>query len=329
MRAAPAVRALAAALALDGQERRPAVRAAVPVERAGDRRVEERALRARRRRPARFRRRRRRGGRRGPHRGWRRPQSRWARRSPRLLPSAMPTSGTTPPSGSAARRRACGRRRCGGRGGRRGPPAAWWNSRACSSISPSISSSIALVARVGDAGHARPPRARRTRRAPAHPPAPRPRTASSPFTAGASSGGASPDSAAAEVEDGVRQPAQMLVLAGDHVLVGVVDVVLPGDAGDGLVAAAERRLLAVGVRAGGAAGSRWASRALLFLAGLAHPGPRNRLETGVRRSARRSRGRRRRCPFRGATSASSIACRILASVCFSFSWMWTSLFPLA
>src|SRR5688572_31173984 len=28
-------------------------------------------------------------------------------------------------------------------------------------------------------------------------------------------------------------------------------------------------------------------------------------------------------------SAPSIACRILASVCFSFSWMWTSLLPLA
>jgi hypothetical protein len=28
-------------------------------------------------------------------------------------------------------------------------------------------------------------------------------------------------------------------------------------------------------------------------------------------------------------SASSIACRIFASVCLSFSWMWTSLLPLA
>src|SRR2546429_464524 len=28
-------------------------------------------------------------------------------------------------------------------------------------------------------------------------------------------------------------------------------------------------------------------------------------------------------------SASSIACRIFASVCFSLSWMWTSLLPLA
>src|SRR5687768_8662143 len=34
-------------------------------------------------------------------------------------------------------------------------------------------------------------------------------------------------------------------------------------------------------------------------------------------------------PFSIRISASSIACRILASVCFSRSWMWTSLFPAA
>jgi len=34
-------------------------------------------------------------------------------------------------------------------------------------------------------------------------------------------------------------------------------------------------------------------------------------------------------PFSMRHSASSIACRIFASVCFSFSWMCTSLLPVA
>ena len=132
--------------------------------------------------------------------------------------------------------------------------------------------------------------------------------------------------AAAHVGDGVAQPVELQVLAGDHVLIGVVEVVVGDQARRGDVALAHGQLVAVELgqeveQFGGV------SRALLFLAGDADAGPRNGLQPGRRRSARRSRGRCRRCPSRAGRSASSMAWRILASICLSLSWMWTSLLP--
>ncbi len=238
-----AVRPLAPALALDGQQAGEQ-RRAEGRRRPDHRRVQERALFAddvdrRRFEAGRDKRMARNSRRRATA------KSRCAARSPRLLPRATATRrgrhstqrvGRTAPG--------VGDRRSGGRCMSSSPAAAWWNKRDCSSVSPSIKSSISLwracviSATRGRQAATKPSMASASARA-------RRRTASSSFADRRDSGTRVAGHRAAHVR-GSHPPSQhqVLVFARDHVLVGVVDVVLPGHAGHRHVAAPERRLAA-------------------------------------------------------------------------------------
>ena len=188
------------------------------------------------------------------------------------------TPDATRPSASAGRPRPCRRRRRGGRAGRCGRPAPGRRS-ACARRSRRGSRCSIVRCRAwlrfstrGASGRRRPAPGRGPRLRidawTAHP-------CRCPLSAGSGDVGRR----AAHVRDRVAQPVQLHVLAVDDVLVGVVEVVVADEARGRDVALAQRQLVAVEL-ASAARAVRWLSRALLFLAGDADAGPRNRVQPG-------------------------------------------------
>src|SRR6185503_9792764 len=120
----------------------------------------------------------------------------------------------------------------------------------------------------------------------------------------------------------------MRLFSSDDVLVGVVEIVMADHAGRGFVSLQQRQPFS----------SDLGQKLLQFV--LLHAYDCFSLQLmqdrvhgiAVRRASAIGSPQSRQTPYEPSSmrrSAPSMACRILASVCFSFSWMWTSLLPAA